>query len=319
MANPSVSLTTLRPDLAGSVESFDLAADRQGFIGHSVLPHMSVATTSGIFGKIPAEQLLKEMGNLDRAPGAGYQRDDTTFVQDNYSVRERGAEIVVDDREAKMYADYIQAETLAAARAQDVVLRAAEKRVADLCYDVSKFGNAAAGTPWLSVSSTPMVDVEEAVNAIYDRSGLWGNTLIMNKKIFRALRNNSSILDRIASSGAGNPTKVTDVTVAMLEACFDLRILVAGSSRNSAAEGQALSPEQIWSSSSVMVAKLAATQDVKEPCLGRTFHWSEDGGAGVVETYRDEAVRGEVVRYRHDSDEKLILSDLGQLITGTSV
>ena len=37
---------------------------------------------------------------------------------------------------------------------------------------------------------------------------------------------------------------------------------------------------------------------------------------GVVETYRDETVRSNIVRDRMDTDEKLIYPECGQVITG---
>ena len=104
----------------------------------------------------------------------------------------------------------------------------------------------------------------------------------------------------------------------MLSAIFDLEnIIVAGSSRNSAKEGQAASPTQIWSDEYAMVCKIATGADMREPCIGRTFHWSEDGSSvgGTVETYRDETVRGNVVRVRHDVDEKLLYAEAGHLLS----
>ena len=36
---------------------------------------------------------------------------------------------------------------------------------------------------------------------------------------------------------------------------------------------------------------------------------------GTVETYRDETIRGDVVRVRHDTDERIIYTELGHLLT----
>ena len=60
MSSPSTSLATLRPDLAGSFQEFDLAMDAAGFIAHRVFPTINVAAASGKFGKIPVEQLLQQ-------------------------------------------------------------------------------------------------------------------------------------------------------------------------------------------------------------------------------------------------------------------
>ena len=58
MPSPTSSLATQRPDLSASLEEFDAAMDRQGFIGQRVLPIFDVAVQAGNMGRIPIEQLL---------------------------------------------------------------------------------------------------------------------------------------------------------------------------------------------------------------------------------------------------------------------
>lgn len=172
-----------------------------------------------------------------------------------------------------------------------------------------------------ATNAVPITDVEAAVNKIYDNSGLWANALIINRKVFRNLRNCDSVIDRINSAGAGNPSKARDVTVEMLKAVFDLDyIFVAGSSKNSAAEGQTASPAQIWSDEYAMVCRVATTNDMQEPCIGRTFHWSEDGSqiGGAIEEYEDPRVRGRIVRVRHETDEVIMYPQAGHLLSNVT-
>lgn len=319
MPSPSSSLATQRPDLATFFE-FDLEAEKAGFVASQVFPVVDVASQSGNFGKIPLEQLLQERETL-RAPGSGYARGNFTFAPETYACFEHGAEEPIDDREAKMYADYFDAEVVSTARAYGAVLRNAEKRVADAVFNASTFSSytTSVTNEWDdSQNATPAVDVEAAVQSIYDASGLWANALIVNRKVFRNLRNCDSIIDRINSAGAGNPSKASDVTTQMLAQVFDLdHIIVAGSSRNTAKEGQTATPSQIWSDEYAMVCKIATSQDMREPCLGRTFHWAEDGSSvgGTVESYRDESVRSDIIRVRHDVDEKMLYTAAGHLLS----
>jgi hypothetical protein len=165
--------------------------------------------------------------------------------------------------------------------------------------------------------ATPIDDVEAAVNKVYDGSGLWPNALIINRKVFRNLRNLDQIVERINSEGAGNASKPSDISTAMLAQLFDLDfVIVAGNTRNTAAEGQAATPGQIWSSEYAMVARIATSNDMREPCVGRTFHWSQDGSSigGTVESYRDETVRGDVIRVRHDVDEFVLYPQAAHLL-----
>lgn len=323
MPSPSASLATLRPDLA-TFQEFDLEMDRLGFIGHKVLPVLEVARQAGVFGKIPIEQLLQNRDTV-RAPGSGYARGKFTFTTDSYACVENGAEEPVDDREAKMYADYFSAEQISAQRALDAVLRAAEKRIAALIFNTTTWTGASlttaitGGQEWSVWASAKPIDVvEAAVLKVYDGTGLWPDTLIIGRKGFRNVRQCSQIIDRITASGAGTPAKASDITPDMLARVFDLRqVLVAGGSKNTADEGQTAAIAPVWDEEMAMVAKLCQTQDIREPGLGRTFHWGEDGSSigGTFETYRDETIRGDVVRARNDVHEKVLYPEAAHLIT----
>jgi len=323
MPSPTSSLATLRPDLATFLE-FDLASENAGYIATQVLPVMSVASQAGNFGKIPLEQLLQQR-ETRRAPGAGYARGNWTFDKATYATEEHGAEEPVDDREAKMYAEYFDAEQISTMRAFSSVLRNAEQRVADSVFNATTWNGAAlttaVGNEWDKnhlTDATPIADVEAAVQKVYDGSGLWPNALIINRKVFRALRNIDDIIERINSEGAGNASKPSDITAAMLAQVFDLEfVIVAGTSKNSAKEGQSAVPAQIWSSEYAMVCRVATSSDMREPCIGRTFHWSDDGSSigGTVESYRDEVIRGNVIRVRHDVDEVILYPQAGHLLS----
>ena len=216
-----------------------------------------------------------------------------------------------------MYADFFDAELIATQRAMSAVMVNHEKRAADAIFNTSTWTPTSVTNEWDdATNATPVDDVEGRVQAIYDASGLWANALIINKKVFRNLRECAQVRDRIASSGAGDPTKAQDITVNMLKAVFDLDyILVGGGTKNSANEGQSASPAQIWSGEYAMVARIATGSDPKEPCLGRTFHWSADGSTagGMIESYRDETVRSDVIRVRHDVHQKVLLSEAAAL------
>jgi len=317
MPSPSTSLATLRPDISDSFQAFDLEQNIKGFVWDQLMPVIDVASASGNFGRIPIEQLLQQRDTI-RTPGSGYARGKWTFSPDSYATQEHGAEEPIDDNEAKMYAEYFDAELVSALRARSAVLLNAERRVINALLVVAGFGSANAAIKWnLPATATPILDVETAVNAVYTASGLWPNTIAMSYKTFRLLRNCQQIIDRITAAGAGSAAKASDVTTEMIAQVFDLEnVVVAGSSYNSAKEGQAAVPAQVWDETKVFVGRTADGNDFREPCVGRTFHWSADGSqiAGTVETYRDEPVRSDVVRVRHQTAEKILYPQAGRLI-----
>lgn len=322
MPSPSSSLATLRPDLGGSLEEFDLLMDRAGFIAHRVLPVLEVSLQASPFGKIPIEQLLQNRETV-RAPGSGYSRGKWDFTTDSYACEEHGAEEPIDDRESKMYRHYFDAEQVSTQRALDVVLRNAEKRAAALLFNATTWsGHTGAITnEWDDIANaTPITDVENAVQAVWAASGLWPNALIINRKVFRNLRRCAQIVDLLKYNGMQDvkPSKITEQALAQV---FDLeQVIVAGSAKNTANEAQTVAISPIWSDEYAMVARVCRSNDIREPGVGRTMHWSEDGSqiGGTVETYRDETVRGDVARVRHDVDEKVLYVEAAYLLSNVT-
>jgi len=325
MPSPSSALTTLRPDLAGSLEEFNLAMDRQGFIGHRILPVLEVAEQAGVFGKIPIEQLL-QTPETKRAPGGGYSRGKYKFTSDSWACEEHGHEEPLDDRQVRMYRNYLDAELVATQRALDAVLRNAEIRIATAIFNATTWTGATLTTAitneWDDISNaTPITDVDSACKKVWDLTGLWPNALILNKRVFKNLRRCDQITDTLAASGAGEPIKQASITEQMIAQCLDLDyVLVGGSGKNTAKKGQDVSLSPIWSDEYVMVARVATSNDIQEPCLGRTFHWGEDGSdvGGTIEEYRDETVRGNVIRCRHDVDEKVLYTECAHLLSNAT-
>lgn len=308
MPSPSTALSTQRNDLGGSMVEFDLDMNQQGFIAHDVLPVIEVAKQSGSFGKIPIEQLLQG-GETKRAPGAHYGRGSFTFLPATYACVEHGWEEPVDDNEATMYAEYFDSELFAAMRARSVVMVNAEKRAAALLFNAVTFTATNITNEWDDpTNAVPITDIEASVQRVYDASGLWPNTLIINRKVFRNLRLVAQIIDKLKYQGFVD-VRAESITSRALAQLFDLdRIVVAGGSKNTAAEGQSASIAQIWSGEFAMVCRTATTGDIREPCAGRTFHWGEDGSeiGTHMESYREEQARGDIIRARHQVDELIL-------------
>lgn len=321
MPTPSSALSTLRPDLAAFFE-FDLEMQKLGYVSTRVAPVVEVNLQADSPGKVPLESLLFQ-ADTKRNDRGNYNRGSYKFETFSYATEENGWEEVVDEREKNRYRYLIDAEAIAAARAMDVVLRNQEQRVANLIYNTSTWTGASLTTAITNewddaTNAVPVTDVEAAVKKVYEGSGLWANALVINRQVFRNLRNCAQIIDRIESSGAGSAAKASDITEQMLAQVFDLDyVIVAGSSRNSAAEGQAATPAQIWSGEYAMVCRVAVTNDMREPCVARTFHWSDDGSSigGTVEEYEEPGVRGKVIRVRHDTDEVVMYAQAGHLLS----
>lgn len=324
MPSPDTALTTLRPDLGGSMEEFSLEADRAGFIGLTVAPVFETVKQSGQFGKIPIEQLLQSP-DTERAPGSGYNRGSWTFTKATFACIEHGHEEPVDDREAAMYAEWFDAEQVSAQRARDAVLRNFEIRMATLLFNATTWTGASLTTgithEWDdATNAVPFTDVEAAVQKVYSGSGLWPNALIINKKVFRNLRNVAQIVDRVKYQGFVD-ARAGNISVEAMSQAFDLQVIVAGGTKNTAIEPQTAVIAPIWSDEYAMVATLPSRpNDIRMPCTARTLHWGEDGSqiGTAFETYRDEPVRSDIVRARMDTDELVMYTESAHLLSNVT-
>lgn len=319
---PSSAPSTLGPRLQAFFEA-NYPILREQYVGPQVFPIMEVSLQSDTFGKVPVEELLRVNLNLARAPGAAYWRDMVKFETDSYTCLEYGAEEVVDRRNAARYVNFVSAYELATQRAIHKVLAAAEARVAAQLFDTGVYTGSTSqalgnGTYVAAnyATCTPVTDVKAAIDKVYANTGVWPNAVIMNRVVFRHLRMCTQVLNAIKSDGAGDQARQSDVTAGQLAAVFDVdRVIVAGGTANTAGFGSAASLSQIWGNH-VMALRVAETNDMAEPCVGRTFHWGTDGSSamGTVEQYEDASIRSDIVRVRHDCHEKRIYTELGCII-----
>jgi hypothetical protein len=324
MATPTSAPPTLRPDLAEFME-FDLENERKGYVALQVLPPVEVSLQSDNPGRVPLETLLQE-ADTKRNDRGGYNRVDTKFETFAYATKENGIEVPIDSREEKRYQHLLQLDQISNTKGQSIVARNHEIRVANLVFNATTFTGASLTTAitheWDdATNAVPITNVEAAVKKIYENSGLDANALIINKQVFRNLRNCDQVIERIQSAGAGNATKARDITIEMLKELFDLDyIIVAGASKNTANEAKAATPTRIWSGEYAMVCRVSESADMRDPCLGRTFHWSEDGSllGGTIEEYEEVQSRARILRVRHDTDEVIMYPQAGHLLSNVT-
>jgi hypothetical protein len=314
MPTPNATLSTHRPDLASFLE-YDTEASFQGLVGAQVFPFHAVGEVAGNFGRVTLESLSKTIAT-ERSPGGPYNRSKWEFETDTYACEEHGQEEPIDDREAKMYQNYFTAETISVVRARNSVLTNHELRVQAI-LDTARSQDTN-GSDWTSAANgTPVDDVDTAVRALYAR-GIVANAIVMSWLSFRNAIRTDQVVSLLEGSGSGSPAHPGSIDAPRLASVLNIdRVIVAAKQQNTnlAPGSNTLSP--IWAEDTAYVTRVAETEDVREPCCGRTFHYEEDGSeeGGRVEQYRDETVRSEIYRCRMDTDEKLMYAESIQRLT----
>jgi len=215
----------------------------------------------------------------------------------------------VDDRERKLYRNKFDCDVVAVKRATNHILRGQEKRVADKVFNATNFTANAITNEWDDASNAvPIDDVNTGKLSVRNACGMLPNALIIAYSTYLNLKRCDQIVDLLKYTFPG--IDINRMTSAQLAAVMDVeRVLVGGAIYDAAKKGQDASITDLWSNEYAMLTRVSDSPDISEPCIGRTFLWTEDSPGNVVtEEYREEQSRGDVFRVRHDTDECFIYS-----------
>jgi hypothetical protein len=314
---PRSSAAVSRPELGTVAWEYMIEAALTRYIGLQILPIKRVVRQSAEYPVIPMEVFM-ETPKTERADRGNYNRSDWKFDFQNYSTEEHGWEEVIDDREEALFQTYFDMEEAATIRAMAIILRSHEKRVKDLVYDTGTIANGAVGNAWTDpANATPKADVDGARDSMRSTFGVLPGKMTIAYTRFNALLRTAEIRDALKYT---NPIELGgfEAQKRIMAQYFGLdEILVGDAQENTAKKGQTGVLGEIWTPATVgLFATSSGGDDMKEPVIGRTMLW-EEGAPDMLttETYRDEPVRGDVVRIRNDTDEILQFIGAGYLLT----
>lgn len=313
MPRPTSATTVPRPVL--SQLALEYMEKQTDFIGLQVLPTFNVDQQNGDYPVIPLEALLR-VPTTQRAARAHYARGDWKFETDTYDCLENGWEEPVDETEAKLYARFFDAEEIAMQRALNTILRVQEKRVADMLFNASNFTANAVTNEWDdAANATPITDVQAGRLAVRNACGLEPNVLVVSYSTFLNLGVVAQIVDRVKY--IDSTIRAGDIPVSALEKLFGVEKVLVGSARyNSAKKGQSASLANVWNEEYAMLAVVNKGNDLKQPCVGRSFLWTADSPENVlVESYDEPQTRSIVIRARQHTDEEIMLTATAYLLS----
>lgn len=306
-------ITTLqRPDLSTIAFEHMTEASERGFIGLEVMPVFPTPRQSGDYPKIPIESLLK-IPDTSRGARGNYNRSDYKFETGTYSCNEHGVEEKIDDVEAALYNRYFDVEEVATIRAVDIILRSQEARIAAAVFNTTNIPNTAAvTTEWSTpATATPLADVTTGKRNMRNTKGLIPNAGVCSLKVFENTLLTAEIRDALKYT---NPIEMGgfEAQRKALASYLGLeKILVGGAIKDGSDKGQDAVVADLWDDEYFGLFKLSnGGFDLKDPCLGRSFLWTEDSPDNtVVETYREEQTRSDIVRVRHNIDNGAFVFD----------
>ena len=324
----------IRHDLNAFVE--EAANTDKLLFGEKLLPVLPVDARAGIFPKITignGGELLKADSTL-RGPTGTYNETTRKFTTDQYECLDRGMEERIDDVVVRDYAKFFDVEVLTSKLITRTMKLDYEKRVYDLLIQntngflkldasdttAGKTGAKyvdTAGDAWGSSATLTGADYSllfmDAIKELTKR-GETPNTMVIGQNAWDHIRRSTKLNTFLYGSlGAGVGYKlVNESDIAKQFRIANIFIASAhldGSARN---KGASLTP--LWDNDKVWIGDVTGGE-VSGGGAGRTFVWSKDGsGLYTTETYRSEPRRGDMVRVRHHTAEKMVNSNAGIVI-----
>lgn len=298
-----------RPDL-GTVAFEYVEGETMGLIGLEVMPLFPTSKQSSTYPVIPKEALLKIPDN-SRAPRGKYNRGDFTYERGKFDTKEHGWEEPIDDTERSLFDQESPGtgDFVATKRAVKINMKAQEKRIADTVFNASNFSAHSVTHEWDDASNAvPITDVNTGTLAFRLQCGMLPSALLIAYSTFVNLKNVDQVVNRLKYTYPG--IDINKMNSEQLAAIFNVpRVLVGGAVYDSAGKGLDASISDLWSNEYAGLVKISQGQDLLEPGLGRTFLWTADSKENaVVEQYREEDIRSDIFRVRHNTDEALMKS-----------
>ena len=313
------SAAIFRGDIAGVVEQ---AKDYEaGLIGTAVMPILDVPVRAGQYPSFVLKegQLLKS-DVKNRAPYGSFARGTRAFNQDTYTALEYGYEEAVDDTVTLDVARFFDAEVIAAKLAKRKLLLAHELRVAAKLFDNSVFTATNSGTAYTTANLATFdagADVQEAIDRLLAKGESTSNLkVVIPYAVWTRIRASTKFQNRLRGAGISSDTILNASTQAAAEVFGVAEVLIGRASYDTAPEGVAFASGNVWSNTLIWVGSVTqASAGFFGGGAGFTLNWSEYGPAIGVSTYREEAIKSNIVRASHYTAEKVVNANAGQLIT----
>jgi len=346
MAAPSTAITRL--DLSLTYQEFSLLANQKKYIGLRVLPPIGVEQEASDFAKILIASLLTKIEDTRRSPKSTYNRDSWEWGKDSYAVEEHGVEEPVDDASVERYGDVVRVEQLATIRAVNRVLQRLEYDIAAAVFNTSTWTGSAltttVGTAWTTkATADPVANIDAAHLKVNAGCGEDANTLVLTKKAFTAmirtdrleglLKYDASELLMAMNTGQ-NQNMIKEIVSGLKDLLQVEQILVGRGFKNTADKGQTAALSRVWDDTMAMLCVVhddGLDGDLESPApqIGRTVFSTKNGeplpgqddagfGSLLMDEYRDESVRGSIIRPRNKRQVKILHPEAGHLLQGVT-
>lgn len=296
-----------------ALTNLSVAYRNTDFIAEQLAPRVAVRKQSDRYyvydqtreGIRPTEDL--------RAPGSIASEVDYTLSTDSYFCGDHALSSPVTDEERENADPVIQPDIDRTEFLTERILLNQEIAMEKLLRSDTSIAESQPpeGEEWSDPSSDPVGQIRDARLSIFSGCQRRANTLVLPYQVYEIVRNHPSVLERVRYGG--HPM----ATPELLAQLFDVdRVLVPRSCYNSAPRGQQAVATPVWGAN-VYLAHVAPRAGLKQVTLANTFVWNGMAGSAdgvIVERWREQARKAEVIRVQKYYDAKLISAGAGHRI-----
>jgi len=290
-----------------ALTNVSLAYRNPAFISDLVAPPVNVRKQQDKYFVYDSDREAFRSTDDRRAPGAEANEVDFALSSDSYYCQDHALVSVIPDEERENADPAIQPDIDRTEFLTDKIDLNKEIELADVvATDSSLPGTTLSGSDqWSDADSDPLIAVEDGKASIISQVQVNPNTLVLPYDVYTKVRTHDKIVSRVHYSGAQVPT------AQVLAELFDVeRVLVPRAVKNTALPGHAASMSYVWGKNAFLcyVPPRAALKTVS---FGLSFVWTAAPGSmggRVVETWRENARKSDIIRVQRYYDQKVIAS-----------
>ena len=239
---------------------------------HWLFPLVEVAQRGGTIIKFSAEDFAKI--NTARSPGATRQTFNFGYSDDSYALVQNAIDGQVSTEALQEAAVVgIDQASLQVRMAMNTVMLQIEIAAATLATTAANYASThkqtlAAAAQWSHANAKPAAAIETAKEAIAAGIGREPNLMVVGPAVYRALKNNPDVIDRIKHTDGLTGTAAPMVNKQKLAAYFDVDQFVVGEART----GTPGAFKPIWGKNVVLAySDVTALAAQGSPSYGYTY------------------------------------------------
>lgn len=301
-----------------ALTNISIAWPNNELVGNRLFPQVNVLKQSNFYYVFNREAWALDPGGDVRAPGTVANEIPGMKVSTQpYFAKEHSLQTPVTDEERENVDSPFKPDEDGTNLVTSKVLLQREIAIRDVVVTTSNYPAAnvvtlAGTTQWSDyVNSDPIKNIKDAIRQVHSSLFMRPNTAIIPWAVMSVLEDHPDIIERIKYSERGI------LTEEIIAAVFGMpNIIIPAVGYDSANPGQTSALGYLWGKD-VVIAWVPPSPGLKVPAYGYEFVWGYGGNAQVIDRWREEPRKSDLIRCSRRYDLKLTALDSnGKSIAG---